>query len=425
MKKTIITRQPILDENQKMVMFNISEIKNGYNGDTFEQSNINKEEEEKTLEEISNKDSVLKLDNDIQKQVFDFLDCDTVLLPSNLDLTNLEENLENLIFLDNIGWVIDNKQKIKEETIKKLQGLNENNSIFVLENVNSIEEIDSKLIDLIDYVIIDIVKQQNINISNFNKRIKIKYDNQIKTIAKNISTKEEFRLAKEVGFDFFQGLFFKKPDKINTEIPGHQNNYVTLLRELNNEDLKFERLKEIIQRDMSMTESLLRTINNAYIGHEISSIKDAAIMLGVKGLKKWSMVYLVQGLGANKPDVLFINALSRANMAERLSVLFGEEDKKDEYFIMGMFSIIDVFVDMDKELVLNKIGLKPQITKAIMNFEGTMGEVLSIVEPFDNASRKAIKKIKNKYPKKIKNIYTTYLESLNYANEVFMGIKNL
>jgi len=414
MDNKIILRQPILDKKKNMAMVHVSVIDRDFNLENKKVSN-------KTEFNNSNKDIVQNLNHNKNK-ILDFLNCNIVLLQFNLELNSIEKEIDELVFLENLGLILNNKEDIQKETIDKLKNLNKNKTVFVLENIDSVDEIKPQLLECIDYIIIDIAKQSNVNMSDFNKKLKIKYDNKIKTIAKGIDTREEFELAQEVGFDYFQGIFFKKPDKVQTEIPGHQNNYMILLKELNNESLKFERLKEIIQRDMSMTKSILKTINNAYTGYNVSSIKDAAIMLGINGLKKWSMIYLVEGLGAHKPDILFINALSRANMAENLSIMFGEEEFKDEYFVMGMFSIIDAFVDVEKEVILNEIGLSNKIKKAILNYEGTMGDILSIVEAFDNVSNEDIKKIKESYPKKIKKIYTIYLESLDYANDIFMEV---
>ena len=176
-------------------------------------------------------------------------------------------------------------------------------------------------------------------------------------------------------------------------------------------------MEEIIKNDMSMSVSLLRMINSAYYGYKVSSIRQASTLLGIKGLKKWSVVYLVEGLQNDKPDILFVNTLTRAKFAESLAESFNFKDYKGELFTMGMLSMIDAFMDQPLVRVLKEVPFSFLQSRALLFEKGKFGDVLKLVKAFEDVEWDKIKRIQKKYKLEAEKTYNKYLESVDFAYE--------
>ena len=240
----------------------------------------------------------------------------------------------------------------------------------------------------------------------------------LKFIAKNINEHQEFKAAKNAGFDYFQGVFFTKADEIkNGGTPGYKVNYLNLLKELNKEEVDFIELEKIIKNDISMTFSLLKTINSSAYGYNVSSIKQASTLLGVKGLKKWSLIYLVKGIKDDKPDILFVNTLTRAKFAELLAEDFNIEEKSGDLFTMGIFSMMNAFLNRPLEDILEEISLTEEIKKALLIREEIMGEILNLIIAFERVKWNQVALIEKKNQLNSKKIYNKYLKAVDFSYE--------
>lgn len=117
----------------------------------------------------------------------------------------------NTIFeLQNDEFLKDNKVAEKIKTVKQ------NNIKICLDNVSNKENLNLFDLSLIDFVKICGSQTRLITLSEQN-RITCKEiistckDNQIKTIASHITSKDIYQEAKELEFDYFQGYFIDKP----------------------------------------------------------------------------------------------------------------------------------------------------------------------------------------------------------------------
>jgi EAL and modified HD-GYP domain-containing signal transduction protein len=248
--------------------------------------------------------------------------------------------------------------------------------------------------------------------------LKNKYNKNLKFMAENINEHEEFNQARECGYDYFQGIFFTKPEVMaNRNIPGYKLNYLNFLKELNKDEIDFDRLESIIKNDMSMTVSLLSMINSAYYGYNVSSIKQASTLLGINGLKKWSLIYLAEGLRNDKPDILFVNTLTRAKFSESVAEDFDIEKKSGELFTMGMLSMMDAFLNRPLEDIIDEISLTDEVRRALLKGEGLLGEILELAIAFERVKWQEIAIIEKSYGLNPRKLYQKYLDAVDFSYE--------
>jgi EAL and modified HD-GYP domain-containing signal transduction protein len=320
-----------------------------------------------------------------------------------------------LIFKDQIGVEISYQLEQENDIIQGIKELKNKGSLIILDNPN-LNNIEQPLINLADIVKIDFNKYSPKKHQAFISMLKEDYNKDLSFLAENIDDYKEFNAGLEVGFDYFQGSFFTKPDVVTQEnIPGYKINYLNFLKELNKDEFDFKELEKIIKNDMSMSASLLKMINSAYYGYKVSSITQATKLLGFKGLKKWSLIYFIEGLQNDKPDILFVNTLTRAKFAESLAESFNIPEQSSDLFTMGMFSMIDAFTDQPLLKVLKDLPLTAKIKIALVNEKGVLGEALKLVKAFEGVEWNKINKIQKDHSLEAEKIYNKYLTSVDFA----------
>lgn len=400
MGKSIAARQPVLDSSQKVIAYEI------LFKDSFEEKrsstmhNLN-------IEEISNDLEFFEESNLADgKKVF-----------INFSSELIKKEIPTLLSKDNIGIEISESVNSKPELIEKIEKFKKAGYLIILNNLN-LSEIENPLLKYADIIKVDYNLPTQEQHQQQIEKLKTNYSSSLKFIAKNINEHREFKAAKNAGFDYFQGVFFTKADVIeNSGAPGYKVNYFNVLKELNKEDVDFKNLEEIIKNDISMTFSLLKTINASSYGYNISSIKQASTLLGIKGLRKWSLVYLVKGLKDDKPDILFVNTLTRAKFAELLAEDFNIEEKSGDLFTMGIFSMMNAFLNKPLEDILEEISLTEEIKEALLIREGIMGEILNLIIAFERVIWDQVVLIEKKNQLDSKKIYNKYLEAVDFSYE--------
>ncbi|RCW50731.1 EAL and HDOD domain-containing protein [Halanaerobium sp. MA284_MarDTE_T2] len=188
--------------------------------------------------------------------------------------------------------------------------------------------------------------------------------------------------------------------------------YNSILKELNKDNPNFRKIEKIIKQDLSMTYSLLRLVNSAAYGYNINSIRQGIVLLGIDRLKKWSLLYSFKNLSSNKPDILLKTSLVRAYFAESLKTHLEIED---DLFILGMFSLIDAYLDRDLEDILKQVSMKTEFKEALISGEGKLGDVLKIIEIYEKSNWKELKNFSLNHSL----IFEDYLKAIEKAEKIF------
>jgi c-di-GMP-related signal transduction protein len=191
--------------------------------------------------------------------------------------------------------------------------------------------------------------------------------------AENVDTETEFEWAWRAGYDLFQGQFFARPNIVQgRQIPAAKVACIRLLSELQNESLDFDRLKNLISRDVALPYKLLRYVNSALLHGraEIHSIEGALAALGEEGIRRWIPLATLPEMSKDRPGELVTHSLVRASFCERIAQLAGVPDP-NRAFLMGLFSMLDALVGAPLDRVLLEVGVDAAIRGALL---GTAAE---------------------------------------------------
>lgn len=106
-------------------------------------------------------------------------------------------------------------------------------------------------------------------------------------------------------------------------------------------------------------------------------------MLGIDTLKSWVCLIVFSGLN-EKPAEVMRTALVRAKACESVALSLAQENG-EEYFIVGLFSVLDAILDVPMDELLQPLKLSEEITQALINSSGDLGRVLERVIAYEQA----------------------------------------
>ena len=143
----------------------------------------------------------------------------------------------------------------------------------------------------------------------------------------------------------------------------------------------------MFEKDINLAYKLLRYTNSAAFKRrsEISTIKQAIVVLGQSELRKFLSVLFTAQCGTNKPEELTILAMIRARFAEELANLAGHAQQSSIYFLTGLMSLIDAILDESIEDVMKQLPLAQEIKSALIDQEGELAEFLDLVKLYEKA----------------------------------------
>lgn len=241
------------------------------------------------------------------------------------------------------------------------------------------------IVALADIIKVDFLLCDMPAISRIAKRFK---GSRVRLLAEKVETQEQFDKAAALGYTYFQGYFFAKPNIVaSKDMQGIKVSHVRILKELGTPDPDFAKISSAIESDLALTYKLLKLVNSAaYHGtSQITSIQQALVRLGMKEVRKWTSLIMMRDAGENKPEELVRASLVRARAMETLAVKVKLGGRKTEFFLLGIFSMIDVIMDRPLADILEELPLDDEIKKALLGDQNKLRKGLEIIIAYERA----------------------------------------
>jgi len=242
----------------------------------------------------------------------------------------------------------------------------------------------------------------------------------VKLLAEKVESKSEFKMCKQLGFEYFQGYFFCKPDIVaGKQLPPNRLALLEIIATLQDPECSFEALESIVSKDVAMSYKLLRIINSSFysLPQSVESIQKALIVLGLQALRNWVTVIGLSQIDDKPPELINI-CLTRAKMCEHLAAEMSCD--KNSAFTVGLFSMLDVLMDQSLEDLLSQLPLAEEITDALTENSGVLGTVLKIVVAYEQSNWGELEKIA---VLPASTIQQAYLDSLAWSEEITSQMK--
>lgn len=239
-------------------------------------------------------------------------------------------------------------------------------------------------------------------------------DNHKVLCATHVNDHDQYEFCKIHALDLLQGQFYTVPlANDNQKIPLSSQVLMTLLVKLQDPEIDAEDLAMTINKDLSLSYKLLRLINSAFFGlpREVSSIKQAIVMLGHKKIKAWASLLSLSSVD-NKPNELRVVAMTRARMCELLSKYY--KGTAETCFAAGLFSALDALLDKSLSTVVPQLPLSPELNEALLYKSGPTGQALRDVLNYEKGDWLAL----GDSPLPIEVIARAYLDAIHWAKEL-------
>lgn len=244
---------------------------------------------------------------------------------------------------------------------------------------------------------------------------------RISFLAEKVESMETFYQAREMGYSFFQGFFFSKPVIVSArDIPSLRTHLLNLLNRIYQPDVDFSEIEAIIKKDVSLAYKLIRFINSAHLSltHEVQSILHVLNLLGLYELRKWISLVVLSQLSNDKPDELLVSSIIRARFCELTALKLAMTKRSPEFFLTGLFSLIDTFFQRPMEEILAELPLAGDVKRALTRGEGIIGDVLSIACLYERGEWQSIFEITSRIGLDEEVLPELYYETVHWANSL-------
>lgn len=273
----------------------------------------------------------------------------------------------------------------------------------------------------VDYILLDVQAEEYIQQLQSLKP----FVNRKTLILNNIPDQEEFKIASRVPNALMGGLFYEAPLSSDAqEISPIKLNALELLRHVNEIDSDLLQIASTIERDPAISVALLRFINSPVVGvrQRIDSIRAAVAILGQKEIKRWTTVAVSIQLATDRPSELTKLSLVRAKFAENLARAFAIGSQSASLFLTGLFSLLDVILEMPMEAAVQEVALDDKVREALVLKHGPLYNVIELVQAYERADWDAVSISMIKNNLEADSIIRAFIDALTWYKQLLEDI---
>lgn len=243
---------------------------------------------------------------------------------------------------------------------------------------------------------------------------------ELKFLAEKVETSDDFHQGLALGYSLFQGYYFSKPVVLaGKEIPSNHLTSLELLQELSQPEPSFDRIENIIKRDLAFSYNILKLVNSAAFGlsHRVESIKHALVMLGIRETRKLVSMGMLRQIGKDKPEELLTFSIIRGRFCELIASKVGLDGLRTELFLMGLFSFIDALLDRPMRDILEELPISDQVKKALEGTPGGIRLILDLIIAYEHGDWNQANTLVAALDLNEELVPDIYLQSLTWAHE--------
>ena len=254
---------------------------------------------------------------------------------------------------------------------------------------------------------------------------KLSKHNGLRFLAEKVETYEEFTNALNMGFEFFQGHFFCKPELVKAKrISESQLSLLRIIAEVNKHEFDLETIERMIAPDVSLSYRLLRYINSAFFtkAQSIGSIKQALVYMGKNEIRRFVSLVGISELSKGKPDELLRTACIRGKFCELLATSTQNRGVLPaELFTLGIFSLIDAIMDQPMQQVMKLLPLSDTIKQTLIQRKGRLIGYLALVEYYERGQWEYIDRITAALKVNAEHLLQIYTQACRWSNDLMDG----
>lgn len=400
-----IARQPILDRNKEVFAYELffRDGKNNCYPDV--------ERDEATSKLIAKNYQTLRLDDiSCSKKSFINFQSETIMngLPTSLDRDNVV--VELIAGKSDVSSLLNMCKHVKNMGYKV-----------------ALEDCDLKpnWNEFLPFVDMLKVNTNHENIDSLAKNVDRFIDANVRLIAEKVDTQDSFNIYRDMGFDYFQGYFFARPESVSNEnLPTSKLTLVELIGASSGESFDIESINSVVEYDAGLSYMLLRFINNPSINkrYKITSLRHALNYMGEVEIKKFIALLALANLSDNKPLELLHLSLVRAKFCDLLGNEKNIGSNPPTAFLVGLFSMLDAILDQKMEVLVKKLPIVDEVKEALCGEQNNLFLYLALVRAFESGNWLKVIRLSKILEIEQKLLHSLFNEAILWGNSVRQSI---
>jgi len=216
-------------------------------------------------------------------------------------------------------------------------------------------------------------------------------------LAEKVESPAQFRLARDLGFELFQGYYFARPELLTArQHPNPEKVHLLRLLALIMADSDILALEAEFRRHPMLAFNLLRMVNSAALGlrTRIDSLRHALVLFGRRSLQNWMQLALYSNTGSGGGSTPLLQmAAVRGKLMESLMQAETQADQPDldAAFLTGILSLLEALFEMPQETVLENLYVSEEVRLALLERGGRLGRLLALAELLERDDPKALR----------------------------------
>jgi len=310
--------------------------------------------------------------------------------------------------------------RIDEPVLARLAELKSRGFSFALHADAGVRPEWNGLLQLADYVLMDVGSEDIPAITSQIAAVSRAAAGK-RFVAIGVQTLEAFHMCHKLQFALFMGPFITRRETLDNPTMGPSRAKVLDLMNRVRTGAEQPELAAQFRHDPALSVRLLRYVNSPGMGlmNKIGGIEQALMVMGQDKLYRWLTLILFTGGKAQELDQAVLeNALVRGRVAEQLAgrALFAKA--RDEIFVAGLFSLLDVVMHMPMEQVLKQISLPAEITEAIISQRGPYAPYLALAIACEQDDQSSIETLAKQIGRDVADINAVHMDALLWAQEL-------
>ena len=242
---------------------------------------------------------------------------------------------------------------------------------------------------------------------------------QAELIAEKVETAQQYDMVSSQGIDLFQGYWFARPALVEAKLlPASQASIIQLIN-LVRKQASTDDIEEVLKKDAGLAFNLMRLINSSGFGlnREITSFRQAVMLMGLKKLFRWAALLLTASRSST-PSPVGHTAVVRGRLMELLALETLPPEEADLAFVAGIFSLLDVMLNMPIESALGLLSVPDEVADALLRREGFLGDLLTLAEACESSDDAVFDRAAGTLHLSSQQINFAHLQALAWADQL-------
>ena len=161
-------------------------------------------------------------------------------------------------------------------------------------------------------------------------------------------------------------------------------------------------------------------INSSYYNfpQKVESVRRAMVYIGRDALSSWVFMLALTSLDEKSESLMGIS-MTRAKMCELLAPE-SMQKQKESFFTVGLFSVLDQFLQIPLEQILADLPMNDEVNAALLRKEGILGEALECAIGFEQIEAP----VEHRFMDMDSDVIAAhYLEAVDWANTAIREMK--